>query len=181
MTPETFKRRVQMSATGLMVLTTIYLLYYAYRSFKRAYRFSFGEPERWQNHWRVEADAVIEMSTRSMYFAVWATVIVLSIAAVIAGLHLLNRCRKGMIFDAGTARAIQWLGGLLVVAMLGDTVFAAVELYLLTLHNPVETLPIQFRYDPTDFKTISLAIVLTLFGWMMRGAMEIEQTNREFV
>ena len=53
MTSGQFKTRLQSAALALMAVTSFYLVYYLYRSFHRAWRFSFGEPERWQTHWRV--------------------------------------------------------------------------------------------------------------------------------
>ena len=89
MTPHVFKSRVQWFSTVLMGATILFLIYYLYRSFGRAYRFCFGEPERWANHWRVEEAAVIEQSTRATYFGVWVTVILLSTIATLAAIRLL--------------------------------------------------------------------------------------------
>jgi hypothetical protein len=76
---------------------------------------------------------------------------------------------------------IQILGGLLIVAIIGDQFFGALELFLLTQHNPFYVEPIQWRYDPTDFKMAALASVLFMFGWVMRDTIEVGQTNKEFV
>ena len=181
MTPQVFKARVQGFSTVMIALTSAYLVYYLYRSVGRAYRFSLGEPDMWINHWRVEDSAVIAQSTRVTYFCIWMFVILASTVAVIAALHLLNRCRKGLIFDAVTARAVQHVGGLLIIAMIADQLFGAVDWYLLTKHNLVNQESIQWAYDPTDYKTIALALVLFMFGWVMREAIEVEQTNKEFV
>ncbi|WGI22632.1 DUF2975 domain-containing protein [Amylibacter sp. IMCC11727] len=181
MTPQVFKSRVQWFANVLMTVTTLYLIYYLYNAFLRAYRFCFGEPELWANHWRVEEAAVIEQSTRMTYFGVWVTVIVMSAVATLAALRLLNLCRQGRIFDAAVARTIQMFGILLIIAMIGDQVFGAVDLFLLTKHNPVQQEPIQWVYDSADFKTMALALVMFLFGWVMRDAIEIDKTNKEFV
>ena len=181
MTPQVFKARVQSFATGLMGLTFLYLMYYIYISFWRAYRFCFGEPERWLTHWAVEHSAEIAHSTRMTYFAIWVAIILLSVFATVAGIALLNRCRRGLIFDARTARSVQVFGGLLVVAMVGDQVFGAVEMAIITQHNTVNNHPIAWAYDPSDFKSIALAVVLFMFGWVMKEAIEIEQTNKEFV
>ena len=180
MTPQVFKARVQGFSAALMCATILFLVYYMYSSFQRAYRFCFGEPELWADHWRVEDAAIIENSSRVSYFLIWSVVILLSAIATVAAIHLLNRCRKGLIFDAGTARSIQVLGGILVVAMIGDQVFGALELYLVTQHNPVHVELIRWQYDPTDFKTAALAVVLFMFGWVMRDAIEVEQTNKGF-
>lgn len=67
------------------------------------------------------------------------------------------------------------------VAMIADQIFGVVELYLLILHNPLVREPLQWLYDPTDFKTIALALVLLMLGWGMRDAMEIDQTSKGFV
>lgn len=181
MTPQVFKARVQGFSAVLMGATVLFLVYYVYSSFQRAYRFCFGAPELWAGHWCVEDAAVIEHSSRVTYFLIWSVVILLSAIATVAAIHLLNRCRKGLIFDAGTARSIQVLGGILVVAMIGDQVFGALELYMVTQHNPVHVEPIKWQYDPTDFKTAALAVVLFMFGWVMREAIEVEQTNKGFV
>ena len=160
MTPQQFKSRVQTAALVLMSVTSAYLVYYLYRSFRRIWRFTFGEPERWQTHWKVEEGVVIETATRMQFFVIWSVVILLSAVAIVAAILLLNRCRKGYLFDVGTARLIQWVGGLLVVAMVADTIFTAVELAIITRHNLDEVLPVAYRYDPTDLKTMTLAVEL---------------------
>lgn len=181
MSNQAFKNRVQAGSTVLMGVTCIYLVYYLYSSFSRAYRFCFGEPERWQNHWRVEDGAIIADWTRVQYFLIWAIVIVISAIATLVAIRLLNRCRKGLIFDSRTAQLLRVFGGILVLAMIADQIFGAVELNLLTKHNLVNVEPIRWAYDPVDYKTIVLALVLFLFGSVMREAIEIEKTNKEFV
>ena len=99
MMPELNLARIHKGAAVLMVLVGLELIYYTGKSFWRAYRFSFGEPERWNTHWMVDQASVIGLSQRVIYFSIWAFVILASIAAFIAGLALLNRCRKGAIFD----------------------------------------------------------------------------------
>lgn len=181
MSPQIFKSRVTVGATILMVGTIGYLIHYTYSSFHRAFRFCFGEPERWQNHWRVEETAVIEMSTRMTYFAIWISVVLLSIAGTLVALHLLNRVRRGHIFDAPNSRILQWAGAVLVLAMLADTVFGSVELYLITSHNTVTIEPIRFAFDASDMKVMVLGIVLFMFGWVLRDTIELDQIHRGFV
>jgi len=175
------RNRISKGAAVLMVLLSGYLVYYAYNSFHRAYRFSFGERERWNNVYGVESDAVIQESTRWAYFGLWAAAILTSILSIIAGLYLLNRCRKGLLFDEPTAKALQWVGATSVFAMLVDTVFGYFDRYLLTLHNQENRIDPQFLYDPTDIKMICVGCVIFLFGWVAREGIAVENENKEYV
>jgi len=174
-------RRIRIGALILMVLVAAELMYYSYKSFFRAYRFSFGAPDRWNTHWLVDEGAMIATGQRLLYFSIWASVILASIAAFIAGLHLLNRCRKGLIFTEATARAIQGLGGILAFAMVIDQMFQAADAYLITLSNADGPNPIAWFYDPSDIKTFVMAVILYLFGWVMRVSIWIDAENRGFV
>lgn len=173
--------RIQKSVAFFMCLVVLYLFYYSYRSFNRAWRFCYGEMERWNNSNIVEPTAVIEMSTRHMYFGLWAAAILASIAGILAGLYLLNRVRIGFFFDEISARSIQIFGLVTIFAMAVDTVFGMFDLYLLTLHNAENRYPIQYLYDPSDLKAVILASVMFMFGWVMREAVKIERENKEFV
>ena len=178
---ETFLRRARKGALILMILVAAETVYYTWDSFRQAWRFSFGEPERWHTHWRVDDGTVIETGARIGYFSIWAVVILLSVAAFLAGLHLLNRCRKGFFFDEGTAQAVRLLGGVLAIAMIVDQMFQSADAWLLTRFNAGGPEPIAWFYDPSDIKTFSMAVILFLFGSVMRKAMDVEQENRGFV
>ena len=174
-------KAVKTGALILMVPVTAELIHYTYDAFSRAIRFSFGEPDRWNTHWRVDAGTVIEMSPRIGYFIFWALVILASIAAIFVGLYVLNRCRKGLVFDAKTARGVHLLGAVLTFAMVLDQMFAAMDIYLITRFNVAGPEAIRWAYDPSDLKMVSLAIILLLFGWVMRKGIEVDRENRGFV
>ena len=181
MMPELNLARIHKGAAVLMVLVGLELIYYTGKSFWRAYRFSFGEPERWNTHWMIDQASVIGLSQRVIYFSIWAFVILASIAAFIAGLALLNRCRKGAIFDMRTANAIRNLGLFLAFAMIVDQIFQAMDAFLITLSNAEGPRPIAFFYDPSDIKTFIMAVILILFGWVMRTSIQIDRENRGFI
>jgi len=175
------RNRIQKGAVVLMAAVSAYLVYYTFHSFRRAIRFCFGEMERWNEIDFVENDAVIEMSTRYMYFGLWAAAISFSMAGIIAGLYLLNRVRIGFLFDDISARSIQIFGAVTVLAMIVDTIFGVFDLYLLTLHNAENRYGLQYLYDPSDLKTAMLASVMFMFGWVMREAVNIENENKGFI
>lgn len=181
MIPEVSLSRIRKGATVLMALVGLELIYYTYKSFFRAYRFSFGEPERWNTHWLVDEGSMIMFGQRLGYFSIWTIVILASVAAFIAGIVLLNRCRKGLIFDEGTANTIRTLGLILAFAMLIDQAFQAADAYLITLSNAEGPRSIQWFYDPSDIKTFIMAVILILFGWVMRISISVDQENKEFV
>ena len=181
MSLERTKKRTQIGSAILMIIVAGYLIHYTYRAFYRAWRFCFGEPDRWTNLWFVEPDAVIEISTRAWYFGLWSAAIFASVIATLAAVYLLNRVRIGLMFDDISARSIQWVGGLFILAMLVDTIFGFFDRYLLTLHNQEHRVPVQFLYDPSDIKLTILAIVIFLFGWVMRAAVKIEQENKGYI
>lgn len=174
-------KAVKIGAAILMLPVAAHLVYYAYHAFSRAIRFSFSEPERWNTHWRVDAGTVIEMGARIGYFTFWAAVILASCAAIIVGLYILNRCRRGLIFDAQTARSVHLLGAVLAFAMVIDQMFQAMDIYLITRFNIAGPEPIVWVYDPSDIKTFLLAVILFLFGWVMRKGIEVDRENRGFV
>lgn len=173
-------RHIRIGATILLVLVAVETVYYTGSSFFRAYRFSFGEPDRWNTHWRVDPGTVIEFPARLGYFTFWGLVVLASVAAYVAGLHLLNRVRRGLIYDRGTAASIRRLGLVLAFAMVLDQVYQSMDLWLITRFN-AEPHPVYWAYDPSDLKTLAMAVLLCLFGWVMRDSIAIEQENRGFV
>lgn len=176
-----FEKRVRWGAIVLMVLLAAEFLRYSYHSFRRAYRFCFGEPERWNTHWLVDKGIEIENSLRISYFSFWAVVIISSMAVFIAALFLLNHFRKGHFFVPETARGIILVGGLLAFAMLIDTIFMAMDPWIITYQNTTDFAPIKYFYDPSDIKAFILSVILMLFGWVMQKAIAIDVENKEFV
>lgn len=181
MTPTQTLMAVRRGALILMIPVGAELLYYAYHSFSRAWRFPFGEPERWNTHRWVDPGTVIETGPRLSYFLLWSGVILASMMCFLVGLHLLNRVRKGQIFDEATARALRVLGLALVFALAFDQVFQAVDPYLITRFNADGPMPLRWAYDPSDYKAILLGMVLYLCGWVMPKGIQVEQENRGFV
>lgn len=179
-----------MSALGLRTIrrTVPFLMgavflagaYYTAQSLYRAWRFCFGEPERWEHHWRVDPLTVVEMPGRINYFVFWIAVIACSAAAYALALVVLNRVRRGDIYSHATARLVRLLGLVLMGAMLIDTLFGALQPWLITRYNFVRE-PIAYVYDPSDIKTMILAVILFLFGWVMTEATRIDAENKEFV
>lgn len=172
---------IRTGALILMVPVAAELVYYTYNSFFHAYRFCFGEPDRWNTHWQVDAGTAIEMGPRLGYFLFWSMIILASVAAFVVGLYVLNRCRKGLVFDAQTARGVHLLGAVLMFAMAIDQVFKAMDTYLITRFNIAGPEAIRWFYDPSDVKTFLLAVILFLFGWVMRKGIEVDRENRGFV
>lgn len=172
--------RVRLCALLLMLGVGAEMLRYIYDSLDRSLKFSFLEPERWNTHRLVDAGAEIAMGPRIGYFAVWGTVILLSVLSFLAALHLLNMVRQGRIFDLRTANAVRRLGLILGIAMVADLAFHALDPWLLTQSN-AEPLHVRWGYDPSDIKTLSMAMILFLFGWVMQQSIHVDQENREFV
>lgn len=174
-------KTVRTGALILMLPVAAEVVYYSYKSFSRAWRFSFGEPQRWNEHWRVDPDTVVETLPRVIYFSVWATVIMASVLAFLIGLYLLNRVRQGQLFDLRSAQTIRLLGATLAAAMIADQMFHAVDAYLITWQNAAGPEPIRWAYDPSDLKTLIMAVILFLFGWVMQKGIEVAQENEAFV
>ena len=174
-------RTVRIGALLLMIPVAAETVYYAYRAFSRGWRFSFGDPERWNSHWRVDPGTVIEMAPRVGYFAIWTVVVLSSLLCFLVGLYLLNRVRKGLVFDRHSAETVRVLGLCLAAAMVIDQVYQAADAYLITRFNAAGPEPIRWFYDPSDIKSGILAVILILFGWIMRRGIEIAQENRGFV
>ena len=172
--------RVKVGALILMIVVAVEMIRYVITSLDRAVSFSFWEPEKWNTHHLVDPDAVIQMGQRIGYFAVWGLIILLSTFAFLAALQLLNNVRGGRIFHAKTAVYVSRLGLILAIAMVADLIFHALDPWLITLSNS-EPLQIRWGYDPSDIKTLIMAIILFLFGWVMRQGIEIDRENSEFV
>lgn len=173
-------RRLQIWSMLLLVVVGFETLRYTGWSLYRAWRFSFGEPQRWNSHWRMDEGTVVEMSHRIAYFLPWVVVIIASAVAYVIALYVLNRCRKGLIFDRGTARGVRLLGATMVGSMVLDQMYQAVRPWLFTLPNQ-SPLPIRWFYDPSDFKTMGLGGVILLFGWVMSHSVDVATENRGFV
>lgn len=172
--------RVRTGALVLMIGVSAEMLRYIYTSFDRALTFSFLKPERWNDHNLVDPGTVIETGARIGYFSIWTAIIVLSVLSFVAGLMLLNHVRRGEIFELQSARAIYRLGLILGIAMVADLIFHAIDPWLITRFN-AEPLSVRWGYDPSDLKTLTMAGILFLFGWVMHQSIEIARENREFV
>lgn len=181
MTPTQALTSVRHGALILMFPVAAQLLYSTYHSFYRAWRFCFDEPQRWNAHRWVDPGTVIDTGTRAQYFALWAGVILGSVAAFVVGLYVLNRCRQGRIFDDRTAGALRLMGLVLACALVADQAFQAVDPYLITRFNAAGPLPVRWAYDPSDLKGIALGLILYLCGWVMQKGIQVARENQEFV
>lgn len=177
---ETTLKRVRLGALLLMLGVAAELIRYSFRSFDRALTFSFQKQELWNNHRWVDPGTTIELGARVGYFAIWTIIIFLSILSFLSALHLLNHVRKGRVFDIRSAQAIRRLGLVLGTAMVADLIFHAFDPWLITRFN-AEPLPIRWGYDPSDIKTLVMAMILFLFGWVMRESIDIELEHKGFV
>lgn len=181
MSTNDFERRVRIGSVLVMMLVGLELLRYSYFAFARAYRFCFGEPERWNAHWMVDAGTQVGTGLRLGYFSFWSAVILASIVVFIAALWLLNALRQGEIFSESVARRVQWVGGLLVFAMAFDTVFMMFDAHLISFGNADGPRPIAYVYDPSDLKSATMGAILFLFGRVMVQAVEIDRENKGYV
>lgn len=172
--------RVQTGALILMIVVAAEMIRYLITSLNRALNFSFWEPRMWNTHHLVDPNTVVEMGPRIGYFTVWSTVILLSTLAFLAALQLLNNVRRGKIYHPKTAAYVSRLGLILAIAMIADQIFHSIDSWLLTRSNS-EPLGIHWGYDPSDIKTLIMATILFLFGWVMRQGIEIDRENSEFV
>lgn len=163
-----------------MILVGATAVYYTYTSFHRIWRFSFGDPSRWNEHWRVDPGTVIEFGPRLGYALIWGALVLVSALAFLAGLALFNRVRKGELFTEATAIGIRRLGFALGFAMIIEQIYACINVLLITRFN-TDPSPIAWAYDPSDIKTFILAVILFLFGWVMRETIAIEAESKEFV
>jgi hypothetical protein len=164
-----------------MALVGLELVRYSYHAFSRAYRFCFGDPARWNEHWMVDAGTQVGNTLRLGYFSFWVAVILASIAVSIAALILLNGIRRGDIFTEAAARRVQWVGGLLVFAMAFDTVFMAFDAHIITRLNAEGARPVAYVYDPSDIKSAIMGAVLFLFGSVLHQAIDIDRENRVYI
>ncbi|MDJ0628420.1 MAG: DUF2975 domain-containing protein [Rhodobacter sp.] len=176
-----FEKRVRIGSVAVMILVGLELLRYSYTAFARAYRFCFGDPARWNEHWMVDAGTQVGTGLRLGYFSFWSAVILASVAVFIAALFLLNALRRGEIFTEITAHRVQWVGGLLVFAMAFDTVFMMFDAFLISFGNAAGPRPIAYVYDPSDLKSATMGAILFLFGRVMVQAIEIDREYQEYV
>jgi hypothetical protein len=181
MAPAIFSRRIKLGATVLMILTVLELGRYVWTMIGNLLRFCFTKPELWNTHWRVDDGTEIAIGLRILYGGYWGSVILASIGVSVVGLLLLNRIRRGEVFVAQTARAIQLFGAMLAALLLYDTFFQSTEIWLITYQNASGPQAIRFFYDPSDWKAMLLGAVLFLFGGVMKAAIAVDQENRGFV
>ncbi len=175
------RQRVMFWSGVTLVPMAAFLIYYIYESMTRFISRSFTNPEFWENHWMIDKDVTLDLTTRTLYFIGWMPVIFLSCLSILVGMYLLNRLRQGLFFNTTNARLIQLLGGVSVVTVILDTLMESVSVVLITAQNADGGHVFAYQYDPTDIKALILYSVVFTFGWMMRAAMEIDQEHKGFV
>ncbi|MEM9708253.1 MAG: DUF2975 domain-containing protein [Pseudomonadota bacterium] len=173
-------RRITRMTTIMMVLAGAYAIYMPLSLLWWLVPFAFTDPSRWVSLANVDA-AFIPMTTRALYFGVWMVVIVTGVLAVLAGMKVLDIYRRGRYFSEEAFRWIFRLGLMIVVAMLADTVLAATNTAILTLHNSVGQRQISFYIDNGDISLALCGLGFCINGWVLQIARRIKVENESFV
>lgn len=173
--------RIRKGAAAMMLAISVYLIWYAWRSFGRALRFCLTEPERWETHWAVDEGSVIGTGLRLFHFTNWSIIILVSIASGLSTIWLMNAFRKGELFSETVARRIIWVGVLLLVVQITDAMFDAVTLWTISYGNADGPEPIWWYYNAGTLKQAMLGGIVLLFGAMMQRAIEVDRENKGFV
>jgi len=91
------------------------------------------------------------------------------------------RINRGDIFDRVNARLLSWLGLVVILSVVSDQICAALDPWLLSWLIERGALALRWAYDPSDYKAMTLGVVIFVFGWVLRAAMDVETEHRGFI
>lgn len=174
--------RIRLLATIGMIAMLPMLFYYPYHALAWNLELSFLDPERWtrRSTW-VHPDAVIAMSTRVVFFTVWALPTLFGWLAYMTGFSMLWELRKGLIFDDRIARRLTWMGALIFLSSAGALLAGAVSPMIRSWHNPDGPLPLRFWYDSGNLGMVFCGLAFLFLGIVMHEAIRMARENEAFV
>ncbi len=186
------EHRIRLTAMILFIAAICFWFYWIYQATTYAFEISWTDRLlRWRI---VENHMEITLPIRIALFSLWLIVIALGSAAFYFGLRLLYCMRSGEYFQESTCRAIKYFGMFLVLAMVGDTVFASLDHVIATWNNTGESLVTdkglsmgrpfigpRFEYDPGDISLALCGVGFWLIGWVFQEGFRLQKENESFV
>ena len=175
-------RRIQFLSTALICLAVAFMAYHLWTYLSLIIPLAFTEPgmlQRWFGY--PNADIIIPLSTRIVYFLATLIPNLAAIGAVAFGIRLMLHFRNIEFFERETISTIRKVG-ICLVALAFSAVLATVFINpWVTQHNPAGALPLNFRISTSDLGYLLAGTLLFIIGWVMGEALKIQEENKAFV
>jgi len=158
------------------------LIAYPYEAFSWQLELSFLDPGMWTRDSRwVDGGAQIPMTTRWVFFLVWAIPTVIGLAAYLVGFWTLWLVRKGIVFDVRIARNVTWMGTLIALSSGLSLAAGAVSPMIRSWHNIGGPLPLRFWYDSGNLGMVYSGLAFIFLGLVMHQGIKIARENETFI
>ena len=175
------KRIRTLSLIAMVVMLPI-LIYYPYEGLAWNLELSFLDMGKWKrnSNW-VHPEAQIAMTTRIVFFTLWALPYVVGWFRYASGFWALMLLRQGIVFDDRIANRLTWMGILGFISAVSALFAGAASPMVRSWHNPDGPLPLRFWYDSGNIGLGFSALAFLFLGLVMREAIKIARENEEFV
>ncbi|MDG1067425.1 MAG: hypothetical protein P8P40_03465 [Sulfitobacter sp.] len=174
--------RIRSLSSLAMIIMLPMMIYYPYEALSWNLQLSFLDWGRWarDNSW-VHPFAEIPLSTRILFFTIWAIPVLLGVIGYLAGFSALILLRRGVVFDQQIARRITLMGSMIFSSSALALLAGAVSPMIRSWHNPDGPLPLRFWYDSGNIGLAFCGLAFLFLGLVMREAIKIARENEEFI
>ena len=149
----------------------------------------------WHRRWNVENHAEITPTAWWSFLGLIGIGYTLGTACFFAGIRMLSLHARAELFTPKTVNAIFTLGLIIVITMLWDTVWGALDHAIITSVNTNSAqmladgsisrarpyMPPSYDYDSGDIALILCGLGFCIIGYILRVAQKIDAENKEFV
>lgn len=174
--------RIRRLATIAMIVMLPMMLYYPYHALSWNLEVSFLDPGKWTRNDRwVDRDAQIAMTTRIVFFTMWAVPVVLGFLGYVAGFWALILLRQGIVFDTRISRRLSVMGIMIFSSSTLALLAGALSPMVRSWHNADGPLLLRFWYSSGDVGLAFCGLAFLFLGLVMREAIRIARENEELI
>lgn len=174
--------RIRFLSGIAMIVMLPMLIYYPYQGLGWNLELSFLDMGKWTRHdgW-VHPETQIAMTTRVVFFTLWAIPSVVGWLGYASGFWALILLRQGIVFDDRIANRLTWMGILVFISSTAALFAGALSPMIRSWHNPDGPLPLRFWYNSGNIGLAFCGLAFLFLGLVMREAIKIARENEEFV
>jgi|TARA_B110000908_G_scaffold137892_1_gene163758 hypothetical protein len=175
-------RRIRKLSTIAIIVMLPMMFYYPYHALSWSLELSFLDMGKWTRNDRwVDRDAQIAMTTRIVFFTMWAVPVVLGFVGYVAGFWALLFLRKGIVFDVRISRRLTIMGLMIFSSSTLALLAGALSPMVRSWHNADGPLPLRFWYNSGNIGLAFCGLAFLFLGLVMREAIRIARENEEFI